>query len=808
MASPPVSPLLASSASASPTSSLEGGSSKSLKGILHKRSKKEELQYFVSKDGLNLAFPTRGKKEIIPSTHWVDLDAHIRQHLDTQMVVIHIEGATGLLPPRGCKRASPCLRVRRSFFSQKTGVKARTLNPVWKERLYFLLEPGMTLYFDILDNELDGIMTEGAVMGRGEVLFDESTVQRLRSGRVSVTLPLQQCGKPAGQLSLMLEVNTAKALDPSQLSDEFRDVTENAKELQEHHLEPTIRQLRVKLKESSIPSFVGPPCDTYLRIGCGLFNVQTDIQMLSLTPTWDEDFVIPVPERTIGTNRLPRALQYDTLEIELWHLMTMKADALISHLSIPLPDILGYGGHQVDADSPPWRVYGMPLVNREQVKQRMREAFHSSHSHSAEIMDSTITAAIFFDTSYDAERYSDCGKITIQLEKLQLQQAMEEVHVVVKSERHWTKYRANPVDRTLQIKVRRPRMLITIAITSPVPNSLRQRERILGVIHLRASMLVPHRWTEVQYPLLTRGKAQCFQHGTLDIRLLWEAVPFPKLLGQYSTPSLPTRHYSHPWTAKQTSHFNCTKMNIIITYLEHQPKPIRREVVRAVLAQDFNKFEWALMKAHMRRSSRAFHQIRDLALLVKAVMYWENKHVSLLANAAWLAFSFFPREVSTATMAIGIVCIVLHNLRTPLDSRLAMPDPSLFGGIAQDDSDEEESHERKVHNPIKYLTTKIEHFEESATRSQVLAQTIASGFESILSAFTMTDYIISNVAIMVMLLLTLALWVLPFSVIVAVAGLVVLRHPRFRRPSPSRALCLLSHLPNRLDTVLYAKGTA
>lgn len=53
-----------------------------------------------------------------------------------------------------------------------------------------------------------------------------------------------------------------------------------------------------------------------------------------------------------------------------------------------------------------------------------------------------------------------------------------------------------------------------------------------------------------------------------------------------------------------------------------------------------------------------------------------------------------------------------------------------------------------------------------------------------------------------------ALWTLPFSIIVAAVGLYVLRHPRFRKPVPSRSLCLLSHLPNKVDTVLYTKGTS
>lgn len=36
-----------------------------------------------------------------------------------------------------------------------------TLNPVWRERLYFLADPGLVLLFEMFDNALDGIVSGG-----------------------------------------------------------------------------------------------------------------------------------------------------------------------------------------------------------------------------------------------------------------------------------------------------------------------------------------------------------------------------------------------------------------------------------------------------------------------------------------------------------------------------------------------------------------------------------------------------------------------------------------------------------------------
>eukprot|EP00669_Euglena_mutabilis_P006185 TRINITY_DN1890_c0_g1_i3.p3 TRINITY_DN1890_c0_g1~~TRINITY_DN1890_c0_g1_i3.p3 ORF type:complete len:141 (+),score=41.11 TRINITY_DN1890_c0_g1_i3:900-1322(+) len=135
-------------------------------------------------------------------------------------------------------------------------------------------------------------------------------------------------------------------------------------------------------------------------------------------------------------------------------------------------------------------------------------------------------------------------------------------------------------------------------------------------------------------------------------------------------------------------------------------------------------------------------------------------------------------------------------------------DADLFGGVARDSDIEEEDdpHARKALNPVTILSRKIEQFEEAGVKAQTITQVVATGFESLVSAVEFSDFMISKIVATILVVAALALWIIPFPLLLAAIGLFLLRHPRFRKPVPSAAVCLISRLPNRADTVIYAKG--
>jgi len=723
------------------------------------------------------------------------------------LLVITVIEAVDLKPVGAFFRADPFLRFRKDFFVEQTTTKQKVLNPVWKERCHFFVNPGTTLTLEMVDDSLDNRwIVASAIMGTGELCVTEQLLESLKSGPQHLVVPLTQCNRPAGTVHLQLDLNTHASLDPSVISNELRDISVPHQTLT-HHLEPSVRQLRVKLGRSVVSTYsTSKTADPYVKVVCGLFSASTEPQLSCLAPVWDEDFIVPVPYRSPGTNPLPKALLYNEVELQLWQWEPTGSDSQVGRVRIPFSQIPGFSGESVDADDPPWTEFPVQTLNLEQVKRRIHDVVTIGPSKASG--DSRITAAIFFDTSYTQPPSAGCGNFTIQLDRIQLKRPVTGLHVVVKSDRHWVRFPVTSgerLNRVLQGMVWCPRMVFTIAVVS---SKLAQKDRTLGVVHIRPASLIPNRQTPVEFQLLTRGKAKCFLHGTLHLSLCWETTSFVATTKAYLKPPLAPRYYMHPWTATQTALFAKYSLEAVMLYLDSQPNPIRSETVKDVLGDQANKFDRAIIQAHLHRSYTAIARIEVFWDGVNRLLKWTNFWLSLAANVTWAAFAYFPREVLSCAFVAIVLHVSLLNLTIPRTARLMPMDADLFGGVARDSDDEEEEDEapvRKALNPITILANKIEEFEGAGVKAQTITWAVANGFETVLSALEFSDFVISKIIAVFLVMVLLALWVIPFPHLLAAIGLFLLRHPRFSTPVPCAAVCLLSRLPNRDDTVIYAK---
>jgi len=742
----------------------------------------------------------------LSSENWHNMTKRMRDENQT-LLVVKVTEAVDLKPLRALSRADPFLRIRKEFHIQQTTTKRRDLNPVWKESCYFLVNSGTVLTLEMVDDSRDGRWkVASAILGTGELCVTDELLESLTAGPHHVVVPLTSNNKPAGKVHLQLDLNTNTCLNPSVISNELRDISVPHQTLT-HHLEPSIRQLRVKLGRSVVSSYSSTKtADPYVKVVCGLFSAATEPQLSCLAPVWDEDFIIPVPYRSPGTNPLPKALLYNEVELQLWQWEPTGGDSQVGRVRIPFSQIPGIDGEEIDPDDPPWTEFLLQTLSLEHVKRRIHDAVTIGSSKATG--DSTINAALFFETSYVQPPTSGCGKLTIQLDSICLKHPAPGLHVIVKSNRHWVRFPVTSgerLNRVLQGMVWCPGMVFTIAVVSC---KVTQKDRTLGVVHIRPASLIPNRQTPAEFQLLTRGKAKCFLHGTLHLTLCWQSSSFLTLTKSYLEPPLAPRYYDHPWTATQTGLFAKYSLEVIMLYLDGQPNPIRSETVKDVLGDQVNKFDCAILKAHLNRSRIALSKVVAITQHLDRLLRWENYWLSLAANVAWVAFSFFPREVFAGSLIAGALYLSYLNLTISTTDRLTPMDADLFGGVARDSDSEEEDdpHARKALNPVTILSRKIEQFEEAGVKAQTITQVVATGFESLVSALEFSDFMISKIVAMLLVVAALALWLIPPSLLSAAVGLHALRHPRFRTPIPSKAVCLLSRLPNRADTVIYAKG--
>ena len=740
------------------------------------------------------------------------------------------------------------IRVRRLGHVRQTLVSRKSRNPVWNHRGNCLREPGAVMNFELCDKD-----RVGGPVGYGELRLDDALLAQISERHPEpheawVELTLK--GKPAGRLRLRFGVETGGKFD--RLAHEFRDVSPAGNRDLVHYLEPGLRQLRVKLKRcvAATPA----RAQVYLVVQCGLFEAMSEWHFVDPVQPSDgdwvanagqrsglhkvdfhEDFIIGVPHRNLGCSPLPSELVWSNVELSLYIRDEQLPDELIGKVHVPFAEIAGYDGDAPHPSAPPWARYALPPPYKAKIKRTVKDACAKVadpallRGGGKGAGDAVVEAALYFDTSYDKEVGPFLGTATLRFLDLHVPQLADyfgtfSVYIVFRCGKHWVRFslpkgqtKVN-VSRAFEFEVQEPRMVITIAVmardetatsnvTENIASRLSRADRPLGVLHVRPTSVMPYVWSTSAFPLLTRGKGKCHRHGTLSLSVRWNMPLGLQLLRQYLKPPLPVQYYYEPWTAQQTNLFGQYTNAAIVLYLDKQPAPIKSDCSSMVLAHKFAKFDRALLKAHMKRMKNAAQVPMALGSAFNKVRYWENPVLSAAVNAVWVAFVHCPLEGLTALVAGWVVALVYKVCTCPMSQGLQQKDPELFGGVQEDvESDEEGKALQLPGNPVRVLQEKLERFENVGGRVQTIAHQVACAMESANGAFLMTDLVITAIFLAAAIALVAALWVLPFSLVLSGIGCWVLRHPRFRKKTPSKVLCLATRLPNKADEVISARA--
>eukprot|EP00667_Euglena_gracilis_P002121 EG_transcript_2120 len=724
----------------------------------------------------------------------------------TVSLIICILDATGLSAQKLTGRTrDPFVAVEMNCITQVTTIKKRTLDPVWKEIMVFLMEgPTATIRFDMRHKAV----VDSDCIGSGELTITAGMVRRLAEDRLMAKVGLVHQGEAAGTLRVEVGLGDARRCHIL-VNQDVRDISAPGTPPATHYLAPFMRKLCVKVLDAQAPSAEckTATADPFVVVKCGLFKAQTDTMFSTTSPQWDQTFYIAVPYRTIGCHALPQELQLDGLEMQL-HNWDPSGGYEVSRIRVPFSEIDGVDGTIIDPDNPPVKEYPLKLVREEKLKRSVYDVAHRISNavvpkSAGQVSDcgaaGTIRAALFYDRSYDPPIQPGVITATLRFDELRVATKYN-VAVVMKYERHWVTFPVDntagsiKLDRVFQLTVRDPRALVTIAVVA----RLQLSSRVLGINHIRISSAKPFEWQQQSFPLLTRGSKWCHQHGFLSVSILVEAPSFLRLCREYLRPPLAPRYYNHPWTDEQLNAFKKFQKEAVLVYLSKQVPAIDSNVVSDMLAHEFVKFEFGLVKAHFRRCKAALEPLRNAWRTVHDVMHWKSYPVSLAANVLWLLAIYYPREVFTLFFAL--LCIraaVFFGGPHPLP----LMDPSISGGMNEEDEDEE----KKEKGIIVTLQRKIERFEHVATRVQAIMDKAASVLEAFLGLFRFTDYTITAIVMMALTALWVLIWLFPAQLLLSVLGLILLRHPFLRKPTPSPPLCLLSRLPNKADLVIYTR---
>ncbi|MQL94254.1 hypothetical protein Taro_026907 [Colocasia esculenta] len=323
----------------------------------------------------------------------------------------------------------------------------------------------------------------------------------------------------------------------------------------------------------------------------------------------------------------------------------------------------------------------------------------------------------------------------------------------------------------------------------------------IGKVRIRLSTLETDRIYTHSYPLVALQPSGVKKMGELQLAVRFTCLSLVNMIHLYGHPMLPKMHYIHPFTVNQLDHLRYQAMNIVAVRLGRAEPPLRREVVEYML--DVDSHMWS-----MRRSKANFFRI--MALLTGTinmgrwfgdVCHWKNPITTVLVHVLFLILVWYP-ELILPTMFLYMFLIGLWNYRfrprhpPHMDTRMSWAD-----NVHPDELDEEFD-TFPTSKPQDVVRMRYDRLRSVAGRIQTVVGDMATQGERFQSLLSWRDPRATSLFVVFCLCAAVVLYVTPFRVVALVAGLFLLRHPRFRSKLPSVPSNFFKRLPSRIDSML------
>ncbi|KAL6557508.1 Multiple C2 and transmembrane domain-containing protein 2 [Orobanche minor] len=333
------------------------------------------------------------------------------------------------------------------------------------------------------------------------------------------------------------------------------------------------------------------------------------------------------------------------------------------------------------------------------------------------------------------------------------------------------------------------------------PGASSGRDSRIGKVRIRLSTLEAHRIYTHSYPLLVLHPSGLKKMGELRLAVRFTTLSLAHMIHIYGRPLLPKMHYLQPFTVNQIENLRYQAMNIVAARLGRAEPPLRKEVVEYML--DVDSHMWS-----MRRSRANFFRMMSLVSGVIStnrwlgdVCNWRNPITSVLVHILFLILIWYP-ELILPTLFLYAFLIGLWNYRfrprhpSHMDTRLSCAE-----GVSPDELDEEfDTYPTSRQHDI--VRIRYDRVRSIAGRIQTVVGDIATQGERIQSLLSWRDPRATSLFVVFCLCAAMVLYMTPFRVVVLVAGLYVLRHPRFRSKLPSVPSNFFRRLTARTDSML------
>ncbi|KAK4488275.1 hypothetical protein RD792_004022 [Penstemon davidsonii] len=323
----------------------------------------------------------------------------------------------------------------------------------------------------------------------------------------------------------------------------------------------------------------------------------------------------------------------------------------------------------------------------------------------------------------------------------------------------------------------------------------------IGKVRIRISTLETGRVYTHSYPLLVLHPTGVKKMGELHLALRFSCTSFPNMLYVYSRPLLPKMHYVRPFTVIQLDMLRHQAVNIVATRLGRAEPPLRKEVVEYMSDVDSHLWSMRRSKANFFRLMSVFSGLFAIGKWFADICTWKNPITTVLVHLLYLMLVSFP-ELILPTIFLYMFLIGIWNFRyrprypPHMNTKLSQAE-----AIHPDELDEEFDTFPTSRNPD-LVRMRYDRLRSVAGRIQTVVGDIATQGERVQSLLSWRDPRATAIFVTFCLVAALVLFVTPFQVIGALAGIYMMRHPRFRYRLPSVPVNFFRRLPARTDSML------
>ncbi|XP_059651020.1 FT-interacting protein 4-like [Cornus florida] len=323
----------------------------------------------------------------------------------------------------------------------------------------------------------------------------------------------------------------------------------------------------------------------------------------------------------------------------------------------------------------------------------------------------------------------------------------------------------------------------------------------IGKVRIRLSTLETDRVYTHSYPLIVLHPSGVKKIGEIQLAVRFCCASLLNMLHMYSQPIWPKMHYLHPLSIRQINDLRYQATQIVSVRLSRAEPPLRKEAVEFML--DVGSHLWSVRrsKANVYRISGVLSGLTAVCRWFDYICSWKNPFTTVLVHIMFLILVIYPQLI-LSTVFLYLLLIGIWNYRwrprhpPHMDTKLSYAEAALADELDEEFDTFPTSRQATV------IRMRYDRLRNIASQIQTVLGDLATQCEKFHSLISWRDPRATMLFLTFCLVAAVVLFVIPFQVLILLAGFYVLRHPRFRYKLPSVPINFFRRLPARTDSLL------